>query len=881
MTKKTPSLLLSFAVVWASVGQPVAAMAQGNVRVQTNGGAVNAVVPTLSVPSITTLGTLPGAVNLPNVDFGQVPSLPTSAAINPAQQALEAAQGAQTAATPTAMMARKGDNARTPDRYTGGDARPADEQGPLDPNGNPSRIGGQDGPDSRDEGGERQGNPSVFRTLVKTVVGKLSAAVTFDGSKSKQGMSPAPVMGILPLPKPNLPQGVDLDDAPVSPDPKQVGGVEVENVNIPGAKTTGNVFDAGPRVITANPSSEADVERALRELVDQDAAKYGVTSAELATVHVKRVAGEGNQADTIYAYFRQQRQGTNPDGSANRIAVHGTYLSFTVKVIAGKPVVMSAMAKLYPSLTVDTRQRLSDDELKAQAEARIGIPPNSGVELEFMDRKVIYSKGAWHAANLYRIEGLPFMIAIDIATGEAFAWDARMGVLTQDLPGTTAPTATAGGDFKGRVETTDSRPNGQAQYSNEPLRFLKVTLADGRTVETDENGKIDVQVDKPTTATAVLAGRYAIVNDQARRPIKISVTLTPGQRATVVANETGNDEFQRSQANVYVAVNRVNMWVRSKGIKDSRIDKAIVVNVNIDDECNAYYDYKSLNFFKSSRNCSDTAKPGVVMHEWGHYLDDMIGGITNGGLSEGWGDILSMYILNSPIIGDGFLKNRTPNYIRHGENTRPFSDNDEVHDQGEVWMGFAWKLRKALIASLGEAAGAAAAESIVLPTLYAKAADIPSAINQVLLNAMDKDGNIQYEKEIRGAAKAHGLDLPKNPGLAASFMAFLTSPMRGVKAGGVQIESLLAGSEPGGPLLSAPGDQPQVPMVKATVSFTAGRLIAGRIEREIIKYCEFHDLKYSLKSFGGVLSKDYILKLEGPKDKVDFLVSEIQRISRQ
>lgn len=888
MTKKTPSIVLSLALVWASAAP---AFAQGNVRVQTNGGAVNAVLPTLSIPSIGNLGAIPGSTSLPDVRVGvpSLPSLPSAiGSVSPAQIAAEAQKTARGAATPAAQFAKKGSGASqngsgTPDRYEP-DGSPEEQQGEIDGLGNPSRRGGEGGPDDRNEGGERQGGPSVFRALTNAIVSKLSGKV-FDGSRAARGMAPSAMHGILPLPKPTLPQGVDLDEEPVSPDPRQAGNVEPTEFDslTPGADTP---FGA-TRVLTADANSDSDIERALRQMVDQDSAKFGVTSAELATVHVKRVAGVGSQADTVFALFTQQRQGQNPDGSPNRIAVHGTHASFTVKIINGKAVLMpqTEKPKLFSQLTVDTRQRLSDDELKAQAEARLGIPPNSGVELEFVERKIIFSNGAWHAANLYRIEGLPFMIAIDIATGEAFAWDARKGArysTPTDAPPSviqSAPQAAASGKFEGRVETKDARPNGQPQLSKEPLKFLKVTLADGRTLETDENGQIDVQIDKPTEATASLANKWVKVNDRANRPVQIKVTLQPGQKATVLINEQDNDEVARSQANVYVAVTHVNIWVRKRGIDDKRIDGQIPANVNINDECNAFFDYKSINFFKSSKNCSDTAKPGVVMHEWGHYLDHQIGGIVNGGLSEGWGDILSMYILNSPIIGEGFLKNRKPDYIRHGENDYQYGKWDEVHDQGQAWMGFAWKLRKALMVSLGEAAGAAAAESIVLPTLYAKASDIPSAMAQVLLNAMDKSGKLQYETEIRAAAKAHGIDLPKNPGFAASFWTLMTSPLRGLDGVGSELAALAAGGENGGQLLTSGGEGTQVPSVRGKVSMTVGRLLASRLEREIAKYCEFHDLKWDLKKFGGVLTVDMILTVEGPKDKVEHLIRELERIA--
>jgi hypothetical protein len=67
------------------------------------------------------------------------------------------------------------------------------------------------------------------------------------------------------------------------------------------------------------------------------------------------------------------------------------------------------------------------------------------------------------------------------------------------------------------------------------------------------------------------------------------------------------------------------------------------------------------------------------------------------------------------------------------------------------------------------------AEALILPTMFAKAATIPDAIAQVLVNAMKKDGAIQYEKLIRGAALVHGITLPSSPkGMIASLVEAFT-----------------------------------------------------------------------------------------------------------
>ncbi|HAM34685.1 MAG TPA: hypothetical protein DEB40_02735 [Elusimicrobia bacterium] len=594
---------------------------------------------------------------------------------------------------------------------------------------------------------------SLLGRMASAISAKLNFGRIFDNSQT--GASHG-ALGFLPQQQKKVLQGVALDDAPVAPDPKKVSGVFIENYDIPGTLNTGDdIFSAGAAVLSADPASEADVERALRALVDGDPAKYGVPSSDLATVHVRRVAGVGHQADTIFAYFRQQKGGFEMSGS---------FLSFTVKVLQGQPVVMASMAKLYPNPPANTTPSFPDDELKEKALERLGpLAQTAGFDLEFIEKRIIFANGAWHAANLYMDLDRQVEVAVDVATGEALAWDPRAYE-------TGAEAQPASGRILGHT-TTKGPTKTNSPMADRPLPDVNVTLGDGRVVVTDSDGRFTTESGLDALVAqfkAVLTGKWAQVTNKAGGNLSVSGTLENGKEVTVTFNPAGMTEEAIAQVNGYLLTTLVHDWAKTHGLNDKRLDRSIPVNANIDDECNAYYTPRrpSLNFFKSSSNCVNTSYDTVVMHEYGHFIDDMLGGIINGGLSEGWGDIFSMFILNNPIIGEGFLKKprNGVDYIRTGENTYQYKSYDEVHAQGQAWGGFAWKLRKSLMADLGEAAGAALAEALVVPTLLAKAANIPAAMAQVLLSDMDSNGSMPHEAQIRAAAQAHGVTLPTKPG---------------------------------------------------------------------------------------------------------------------
>ncbi|MFA6003989.1 MAG: hypothetical protein WC881_07965 [Elusimicrobiota bacterium] len=702
----------------------------------------------------------------------------------------------------------------------------------------------------------------------RSLLGQLSAALSklslgraFDNSRAS---APGAVLGFVPGKK-NLPVGVVLDEAPSAPDPKKVSGISIENYEIPGALSTGeDIFSAAPAVLLADAASEADVERALRALVDADPVKYGISSADLATVHVRRIPGQAHQADTVFALFRQNKNGLD---------MHGSFLSFTVKVIKGQPVVMASMAKLYPKTGADTDQKFPDEELKDKAVARLGsLVQDYDLELSFLEKKIVYIRGVWHAANIYVVEGgpMPFAIAVDVATGEALMWDPRA-------------MAVGSGQIEGRtVDVGPTKPDSKLVAL--PMGHLNVKFGDNKTTVTDKDGKFAnevVDMAPPSGQfTATLSGAFARVSDANRKDLSVSGTLTPGQEVTVTFNPIAMDgeelakigEEEIAQVNAYRLVNRVHDWLKERNITHSRLDAPIPVRVNINDDCNAYYtpSRPSLNFFKSSANCVNTAFDSVVMHEYGHFVDDMLGGIVDGGQSEGWGDIFSMYILNNPIVGEGFLKNANggKDYVRHGENDYKYNRYDEVHAQGQAWMGFGWKLRKAFIAAMGEAAGAALAEALVLPVIYAKASNIPATIAQVLLNDMDKDGKLPHEDTIRATARIHGIELPKAPGTVATLVRRAVNFMLGRV--GLKSSVIAAG------VAGLSFDEPRL---QATITFSVGVLGRTSVRNQIEMFLDSQSDKgitYELKEYKDWLSSDFRLVIHGPESRVRLAAAALE-----
>jgi hypothetical protein len=798
---------------------------------------------------------------------------------------------------------------------------------------------------------------SLVSRLSAVVTGKASVASLFDASVARPETK-GPVMGGMSLTEHKplvLPNGSHPDEQPTIPSPDRETTVKSQAYSFPGARDTGGILESSRKVLSVDPTDVTAVVSAVKAIIDAEPARYGVNSSELRLINARRFEGRGDQADSIFIHFRQIK---------DNMLVNGSNMSFTLKVIGGKATVVAQTGQVYPNIEVDTQATMTEDQIMSRISERVGISvADAQNAFQFSEEKIVYSRGAWRHVKLYVAEGLPFMIAVDLASGMVFAWDNRTGaqspsaasasaagtprmlvnltekglpiervhellsghgvritgyraedgsvVVTPAEEGASVSALMASLRANKKVSrVTDASKKGApgvggtiagkavdhgpilptAKIAELPLSYLNLTIG-GKTYTTDKDGKFTAPgleiAPEGLTLTATLSGPFVNVQDSTGKTLTISVTLKPGDGAIQVMfnkDSTLSDENALAQVAAFHKVNLAYNFLKARNLTTAQMDKnPITVRTNVDDECNAYYTpgSPSLNFFKSSANCVNSAYDTVADHEYGHYWDDMTGGIMNGGLSEGWGDILSMYLLNNPIIGEHFLKvaRNGVDYIRHGENTYQYNEYDEVHDQGQAWQGFGWKLRKALMKQLGDAEGAAVAEALVLPTMFAKAATIPDAMAQVLVNAMKKDGTIQYEDLIRATAKIHGITLPQNPGkgLVQSLVERFTAPLRKV--------GLLASSFEGGAASGAASAQglqelaagAQAPSVRATLKFTAGALLRTRVANEIRRYMDETGLKYELHEYKSWTSTDYLLVIEGPQDKVQEHTENISR----
>jgi len=302
-----------------------------------------------------------------------------------------------------------------------------------------------------------------------------------------------------------------------------------------------------------------------------------------------------------------------------------------------------------------------------------------------------------------------------------------------------------------------------------PLSGVTVNIPGIGSAVTDAGGNFTIPSASGATqmVTVNLSGPYFNVNNY-------NGTANPGVDSTVtmMIPAGGSANFLFNATPAQFPTGEVNGARFTKQVRDyiqgiinvPGIDIPFPVNVNQNQTCNAFYSSAgggSINFFFQGGNCVNTAYSTVIHHEYGHFVDAVLGGIVGGfGISEGWGDVLAVFLTGQPIVGANFTL--SGGFIRTADNNRRYPAmecSNEVHCLGEIWAGFCWHLRQNLISSLGSGPGILQAEDIVIPALLADESTIQANILEVML-LDDNDGNLTNGtpnfSAIAKAAQQHG-----------------------------------------------------------------------------------------------------------------------------
>lgn len=227
---------------------------------------------------------------------------------------------------------------------------------------------------------------------------------------------------------------------------------------------------------------------------------------------------------------------------------------------------------------------------------------------------------------------------------------------------------------------------------------------DAGTVFSDARGRFEVG-EASSPKLVGFKGPQVDVRAVTGELVVIDAALNQDIYSIQLRRETDSEPYEgklTSQAMIFHHTNLIVDRARQY-LSNEWFNRPLIANANLGRSCNAHWDGTTINFYSSGNNCANTGLiSDVVYHEWGHGLDAHTGGIEDGALSEGFGDIMSLIFTHSNILGIGFRTDGSE--VRDLEPDRIYPDdaNQEVHAEGLIIASTFWDLWKALLAEHGE-----------------------------------------------------------------------------------------------------------------------------------------------------------------------------------
>ena len=308
--------------------------------------------------------------------------------------------------------------------------------------------------------------------------------------------------------------------------------------------------------------------------------------------------------------------------------------------------------------------------------------------------------------------------------------------------------------LEGTVHATHDKRTLDGDMIVSPLPFLKV--GDGSF--TDENGFFSIENE---AYTITMNGKNTRVSNDAGE--NLSFELLNGALDIEVE---GDDSL--SQIDQFVFQQEIYAWAKSYAPHVVNEWPRSVVNVNLDDVCNAYFD-GTLNFFRAGEGCNNTGRiRDVSHHEWGHgfHYYNLLSGDYDGSMSEGLADAIAFFQSGDAVMAPYFGQNGYG--IREAETNRVYPDDivNEVHTDGLIFAGSIWDLWAELEEDYGDSQLAYDALMNIFVQGLRSGPDIPGSYD-ALLFADDDNGDLSdgtpNECALVDAFGEHGLG-PKGEG---------------------------------------------------------------------------------------------------------------------
>jgi hypothetical protein len=396
--------------------------------------------------------------------------------------------------------------------------------------------------------------------------------------------------------------------------------------------------------------------------------------------------------------------------------------AFSTQVIEGYDVLLSSLTtkwrdgKLvmwgldwWPDATVPEGQILSDDDILTFA---MNDLPMNTLEVTWNGWGILpddYAEGEFRLVRKVMIEGFidgllrKYSTWVDAITGQV--WLRKNQVVHHVGKRTIRHMGMPIANVKALKEEVTNVPllpviSGQTNAQAHPsypfespeeltMPHLKMVL-NGTTYYSDENGGfVSGESGDILSVPFSLEGRWCEVYTNGVTPSD-NIDVQEGYNEI---NVPGNVKETSAYRSVNLIHDHMKLWMP----EFTGLDFPLTTNIDVEGECNAFFDGGSINFFDTGGGCNPTSLiADVVHHEYGHaingYFYNSLGsGFSNGAMNEGYADFWAMSLGDIAEIGKGFYEDNNDGIRQYDVNPKVYPEDlvGEVHADGEIIAG-AW-----------------------------------------------------------------------------------------------------------------------------------------------------------------------------------------------
>ncbi len=414
-------------------------------------------------------------------------------------------------------------------------------------------------------------------------------------------------------------------------------------------------------------------EEVARQFLTTELAAYQLPIAELVT------SATAPTGKLTYIHFTQEHEGLPVLGAKAMVKFdgQGRVIGFAADLI--KDITVDLTPAIQASAFADLAgQGLSNIQSTEDNGLRLLAVPHGRTNDVRLVREVVVHTQRGDTPGRYRC-------LVDAHTGQL--WYRTNEVLTCEH----GDVDDAGAD----VTMTALAYNGSPLETPEVQNLPEIDVTVGSSLfQTDLNGFLASGIPGPASAFYQLRGRWANVSTNGVTP-SFSGTVQEGAN-TISFNGSANIR----ERSAYIYVNQIHTHMKNVLPDFLGMDFPLPTRMDLTtDNCNAFYDGSSINFYAEANNCRSLATINdVVYHEYGHgingrFYSNLSSDFTNGGMNEGYADVWALTLTQNPVLGLGInLDNDNSTVRRYDQDPKvyPIDIVGEVHSDGEIICGAWW-----------------------------------------------------------------------------------------------------------------------------------------------------------------------------------------------